>query len=76
MAATAAGVIFLRFRRETGDRLFAYFAIAFWLLAASWTLLGIATPSAENRPYVYALRLIAFVLIISAIVDKSRSGSR
>jgi hypothetical protein len=75
-AAMAIGLVFLRFRRETGDRLFGYFAIAFWLLAASWTLLGVAASSAESRPYIYGLRLIAFLLIIAAIVDKNRSGSR
>ena len=75
-AAAAIGLIFLRFWRDTRDRLFGYFAIGFWLLAASWMLLGVANPSAESRPYIYGLRLIAFLLIISAIVDKNRGSSR
>jgi hypothetical protein len=74
MAAAAIGLIFLRFWRETRDRLFGYFAIGFCLLALSWTLLGVANPTAESRPYVYGLRLIAFLLIILAIVDKNRGA--
>lgn len=76
MAASATGLVFLRFWRDTRDRLFAFFAIGFWLLGASYALLGVVNPSAENRPYVYALRLIAFVLIISGIVDKNRQATR
>lgn len=76
LAAWAIGVVFLRFWRETRDRLFAYFAIGFWLLSASWALLGLTSPTAESRPYVYGIRLVAFLLIIVAIVDKNRDASR
>ena len=60
------------FWRASGDRLFAMFAWAFWLLAASWTLLGMTNPTDETRPYIYAVRLVAFLLIIAAIVEKNR----
>jgi hypothetical protein len=67
-----AGLIFFRFWRETGDRLFALFAYAFWLLAASWLSLAILDPRDEARPYVYAVRLVGFLLIIAAVVEKNR----
>ena len=70
--AWAVGLFFLRFWRETGDRLFAYFAVGFWLMAVSWALLGLASPVADNQPYIYGLRLLAFMLIIAAIIDKNR----
>ena len=35
MAYLAAGLFFLRFWRQTHDRLFAMFAAAFWILAAA-----------------------------------------
>jgi hypothetical protein len=78
VAATAAfinGVFFFRFWRESGDRLFWLFAVAFWLLGASWALLGWVSPTEETRPYIYAIRLLAFVLIIVAIVQKNRESA-
>jgi hypothetical protein len=72
----AAGLCFLRFWFESRDRLFAFFGCAFWILAASWALLGVISPVAEARPYVYGLRLLAFLLIIAAMVDKNRGRVR
>lgn len=76
LAAWAIGLVFWRFWRESRDRLFAYFATGFWLLSISWALLGLTNPAAENRPYIYGIRLVAFLLIIVAIVDKNRHASR
>ena len=73
--AGVAGLFFLRFWRQSGDRLFAYFAGAFWLLALSWTLLGLVSPTAEARPYIYALRLVAFLLLIAGMIDKNRQSN-
>ena len=70
--AWAAGLFFLRFWRESRDLLFALFGAAFWLLALSWTLLAVISPTEESRPYVYGLRLVAFLLIIAATVEKNR----
>ncbi len=77
-AATSAaiGLLFLRFWRDTSDRLFAYFAAAFWVLALNWLLLGVIGPSEEGRLYIYSLRLIAFGLIIAAMIDKNRARNR
>jgi hypothetical protein len=72
-AAWAAGLFFLRFWRDSGDRLFVYFGMAFWTLAFSWTLLGLFNPTAETRPFIYGLRLLAFGLIIAATIDKNRA---
>jgi hypothetical protein len=62
-----------RFWRDTHDRLFAHFGTAFWLLAVSWTLLALVPAGHESRPFIYVVRLVAFVLIISGIVDKNRA---
>jgi drug/metabolite transporter (DMT)-like permease len=75
VAATAAwvsGLVFLRFWFRTRDPLFRLFAAAFWLLALSWLLLALFSPAEETDPYVYGLRLVAFVLIIVAVVQKNR----
>lgn len=71
-AAVAAGLFFFRFWRESRDRLFAFFGAAFWMLAVSWALLALINPSDETRPYVYAIRLVAFLLMIVGMVDKNR----
>jgi hypothetical protein len=73
--AWACGVFMFRYWRQSRDRLFAFFGLAFWLMCASWILLAVLNPVDDSRPYVYLIRLIAFLLIIAAIVDKNRSGS-
>jgi hypothetical protein len=72
MASWVAALFFLRFWRDTGDRLFGMFAIAFVLLGV--TRLGLATSIdlSEVDTSWYWVRLAAFVLILVAIVDKNR----
>lgn len=71
-----AALFFLKFWRRTADRLFAFFAAAFALLAVQRVVLGVSREWAEESPWLYGLRLLAFVLIIVAIVDKNRSAGR
>ena len=75
-AAAGAGVFFFNFWQDTRDRLFLLFAWAFWLMSLSWLTLAFVNPTDETRPYVYAIRLLAFILIIIATVDKNRSAAR
>lgn len=74
MGFAVAGLFFLRFRRETGDRLFAFFALAFLVFTAE--RLGLLYVGADEaaRASVYLARLAAFSLIILGIVDKNRRG--
>lgn len=72
--AWVSGLFFLRFWRESRDPLFGFFGAAFMLLALSWALLGLTSPTEETRPYVYGLRLIAFVLMIAGMVVKNRQA--
>ena len=71
--ALVAGLFFFRFWRDSGDRLFAFFGAAFSLLALCWALLGLFSPTEETRPYIYAIRLFAFLLMIVGMIDKNRS---
>ena len=66
-----AAVFFLSFWRRTADRLFATFAFAFALLAANQVLAAFLEAGDERTPYVYSLRVLAFLLILWAIVDKN-----
>jgi uncharacterized protein DUF5985 len=67
------GLFFLRYWKKTRDRLFAIFAISFWVLAVERVLLAMTRPEDEFRWYIYLVRLFAFLLIIIAIIDKNRS---
>jgi hypothetical protein len=71
-----AGVFFLRFWRRTGERLFFAFAIAFVLLACNQMLATFIGAGEENVAYAYVLRVLGFILILAAIVDKNVSGQR
>jgi hypothetical protein len=64
-----AGLFFLRFWKLTRDRLFLLFCVAFWIFALNWVLLALGGPLAEH---LYVLRLLTFLLIAGAIVDKNR----
>ena len=71
-----AALFFLRFWRRTRDRLFLAFAIAFALLALNQGLAQWLGAADERVGYTYLLRVIGFVLILAAIVDKNVSGGR
>lgn len=66
-----AAVFFVRFWRKTADRLFVAFGLAFALLAANQVLAAILEAGDERTPYVYSLRVLGFLLILGAIVDKN-----
>jgi hypothetical protein len=75
MACWVAGLVFLRFWKESRDRFFAIFGCAFWVLGLNWVVLALFHPTGEARHYVYGIRLLAFLLIIGAIIDKNRPSS-
>jgi len=68
-----ASLFFLKFWRQTRDRLFAYFSAAFALLVVQRIVLGIVLAAHVEPSVTYVLRLFAFVLILVAIVEKNRS---
>jgi hypothetical protein len=73
MASGVSGLFFLRFWRKTHERLFAIFAIAFWLLGVNWLFLAFTQQGDERRMIFYLLRVAAFTLILYAIWDKNRT---
>ncbi len=74
MASMVAALFFLRFWRDTRDRFFLLFAIAFAIEGINRGLLGLTVVSQEHEPFFYLVRLFAFGLILMAIVDKNRTG--
>src|SRR5262245_41679483 len=74
MGSFVVGLFFLRYWRATRDRLFALFALAFWALGVNWLGLALLATTHEARTAFYLVRLVAFLLILGAIVDKNRSA--
>jgi hypothetical protein len=72
MGYAVAGLYFFRFWRETRDRLFLTFGIAFWLLGVQRFALVLSREMVEDYTGLYLVRLFAFMLILGAIVDKNR----
>ncbi len=73
MASLIAALFFTRFWRETKDRLFLFFALAFVILSFQRVLVASLNRPAEEQPLLYGFRLLAFILILVAIIDKNRS---
>jgi hypothetical protein len=76
MASFVAALFFLKYWRSTRDSFFLLFALAFGIDALSRFVLGIARVSDESEPLYYIPRLVAFSLIILAIVLKNRPQNR
>jgi hypothetical protein len=71
MAAAVAGLLFLRMWRESRDRLYVMFAGAFWLEALARAGLLLAQDPSEADPARYLVRVVAYGMIIVAIIDKN-----
>lgn len=71
LAYLAAAVFFLRFWRKSADRLFLAFTIAFVLFALNQAFASMLAVYIETTSFIYALRVLGFVLILVAIVDKN-----
>jgi len=72
MGYAVAAVFFLKFWRRTADNLFLAFAAAFLLLGATPLLTTLLEVPREEQSPFYLLRLLAFLIIIVAIIGKSR----
>lgn len=78
MAFCVAGLFFFRYWRTSHDRLFLMFSISFCIMGVNRLLLDYFTPPGtppyEHRVILYLIRLVAFLLILVAIIDKNRTS--
>jgi hypothetical protein len=80
----ASSLFFLKFYKSTGERLFKYFSFACFMLAVERIALffienpfpSIPTPVSESESWVYFFRLIGFLVIVYAIVEKNRRSQK
>ncbi|HEY0942210.1 MAG TPA: DUF5985 family protein [Steroidobacter sp.] len=68
---TAAG-FFWRFYRQTRDSLFLAFAAAFAIEGINRMAFLLIDKPSEGSPIIYLVRLVAFLLLLGAIVAKNR----
>jgi hypothetical protein len=73
VAALVIAMFFFRYWRQTRDRLFLIFGAGFLTFAVSRLILAFLKEDDEGRVFVYTFRLLAFALILAAIIDKNRS---
>jgi hypothetical protein len=70
-AYLVSALYFLKFFRRTGDALFAWFAAAFLVFAIQRFALFVVGNGDETDAIIYGVRLIAFLMILFAIVQKN-----
>lgn len=66
-------LFFVRYYRRTSDALFIYFAVAFALLAAEKLAVLIVPDWFPEPPWLFLVRLAAFLAIGAGIWDKNRA---
>ena len=76
MGCFIAGLMFLRFWRDGRDRFFLLFALSFFVEAFSRVLLALSPRPNEGSPWLYGIRLAAYLLILWAIYEKNRRTAR
>lgn len=78
----ASGIFFLKLWKASHDRFFMFFAVGCWLLSlervVSLFVHGAFNPAniteIETSSWVYLMRLLAFVMILIAILEKNRKA--
>jgi hypothetical protein len=71
IASLLAGLFFLRFWKNTGDRFFLFFALSFFIEGLNRAALGLTANPNEDQPFFYFVRFLSFVLILIAIAHKN-----
>ena len=74
MGSTVIALFFLRFWRSTRDRFFMYFALSFGIEGAHRVYSALTYQDAEDSALHYLIRLLAYGLIIWAILEKNLPG--
>lgn len=73
MGFLVAALFFARYYRSTRDTLFVYFAVAFVLLAAEKLAVLVVPDWFPEPPWLFIVRLLAFLAIGAGIWDKNRA---
>jgi hypothetical protein len=71
MASLVIAMFFLRFWRNSGDRFFLWFALSFGIEGAHRVYAALSYQDNEDAPLHYLIRLLAYGLILWAILEKN-----
>jgi hypothetical protein len=71
MASLIIALFFLRFWRASGDRFFLYFALSFAIEGLHRVHAVMRDSGGEDSPLHYLIRLLAYGLILWAILEKN-----
>ncbi|TXF98961.1 DUF5985 family protein [Massilia arenae] len=71
MASLIIALFFLRFWRASGDRFFLYFALSFGIEGLHRVYAVMRDSGGEDSPLHYLIRLLAYGLILWAILEKN-----
>jgi hypothetical protein len=71
MGFLVVSLLFVRYWRRTRDGIFVWFSISFALLALTQALPVMIEIPREEHSWVFLLRLLAFALLIFAILRKN-----
>lgn len=72
-ASLAASAFFLKFWRQTHDKLFLGFSAAFAIEGINRAAFLFLEHPNEGNPLIYMIRLFSYLLILAAIVNKNRA---
>ena len=76
MGCCAIALFFLRFWRTSRDRFFLYFALSFGIEGIHRVYAALAFEEGEDSPLHYLVRLLAYGLILLAILEKNMPARR
>ncbi|HEY0843875.1 MAG TPA: DUF5985 family protein [Noviherbaspirillum sp.] len=76
MASATISLFFFSYWKSTRDRFFVFFGTSFLLEAINRILLGVTSMHGEDEPAYYLIRLVAYALILIAILDKNRGKTK
>lgn len=71
MGSIVIALFFLRFWRDSGDRFFLYFALSFLIEGVHRLYSALHDAGGEDSPLHYLIRLLAYGLILWAILEKN-----
>jgi len=76
MGSLVIALFFLRFWRDSHDRFFLYFALSFFIEGVHRLYSALHDNGGEDSPLHYLIRLLAYGLILWAILEKNLPKSR
>lgn len=73
VASIVISMFFFRFWRKSADRFFLLFALSFLIQGLNRITIALDTFGSESSILNYSIRLLAYALILVAILDKNRA---